>query len=150
MNLPFKSNLPKDFDPSKKYGLILSEQQKENISKSRKGQESNHKGKTRPWAGKPRENKSIEHHTEETKARISKSKLGTPAPNKGVPMKEESKQKMSKIIVTPDGIFLSRTKAAEYYGVCGPVISHRLNKYPKEYYYISREEYTLLTGKDVI
>jgi hypothetical protein len=85
------------------------------ISTVRKGQESNHKGKTRPWAGKPRVNKSVEHHTEETKKKISKTKeeknisLGI---TKKVRIKklrrdfqtEDTKKKISKSIVELQGV----------------------------------------------
>lgn len=134
--------------------LSMTEEEKnkrnKSISEAKQGKESYHKGKTRPWAGKKRINKSVETHTEETKSKISKSKIGCKAWNDGIPMKENAKQKMSKIIVTPDGIFLSRGKAAEHYNVNPVVITHRCQRYPKDYYYITQEEYIMLTGKDVL
>lgn len=44
------------------------------ISESKKGVESPFKGKERSFKGKPRINKSVEHHTEESKLKISKTK----------------------------------------------------------------------------
>jgi hypothetical protein len=55
----------------------------------------------------------------------------------------------SKPMVTPDGIFKSRKDAAEFYQVKTPVMNSRMNRYPDQYYYISQEEYFMLTGKDI-
>lgn len=55
----------------------------------------------------------------------------------------------SKPMVTPDGIFNSRKMAAEFYKVKTPVMNSRMKRYPDQYYYISQEEYIMLTGKEI-
>jgi len=55
----------------------------------------------------------------------------------------------SKPLVTPNGIFPSRKDAAAFYQVQTPVMNDRMKRYPNEYYYISHEEYIMLTGKDI-
>lgn len=71
--------------PSPKRGIKLSQ---EIIDKIRATKAAN------PICGE-RHHMYGKHHTEEAKARMSASKKGTPAPNKGVPMSEEQKQKLS-------------------------------------------------------
>ena len=145
----------------------------QNISKAKKGKESNHKGKTRPWAGQQRKIKSVEQHTEETKAKISAKKKGQipwnkglpgrPAPNKGIPMSEEAKDKMrlsknAQACKTPYGLF---QYFSTFYDYCiqenifpNRKISNLKNflrfqftQHIEGYEYISREEYIRLTGK---
>lgn len=74
--------------------------------------------------------------------------------------KANSESKM-KPIVTPFGIFRSFTLAVEYIHSNNLVptrktlvsvkryVGPKIKSSPKEYYYISREEYIMLTGKDI-
>jgi hypothetical protein len=52
-------------------------------------------------------------------------------------------------IMTPDGPFPDTTSAGEHYGLTSATILYRRKKYPKEYYYITKEEYIMLTGKEL-
>lgn len=96
--------------------------------------------------------------SEEVKEKLSKA-------NTGKKIKEETKIKLQtssalcKPFVTPLGIFWTKSKAAEYYlenkltanttkGSTNVWLSRQLVKFPKEFYYISKEEYIMLTGKD--
>lgn len=45
-------------------------------------------------------------------------------------------QAQSKPIMTPEGLFSSKISAANHYGLDSAAISYRLNKYPKEFYYV--------------
>ena len=78
-------------------------------------------------------------------------------------LNEESRKKLAKSgyqpMSTPFGYFESRNAAAEYLTInklttCNLVnsvrvwLSTRLKNDPSNYYYISKEEYTKLTGKD--
>ena len=69
-------------------------------------------------------------------------------PNKRKQLSDTMKALRRKPIVTPDGIFIDQEKAALFYNRTEALIAHRRKKYPKEYYYITREEYIMLTGKD--
>ena len=62
-------------------------------------------------------------------------------------------------IVTPAGVFPCKKHADEHYfknnltpckvlGSAGQWVRRAMNQYPKEYYYISQEEYIMLTGLD--
>jgi hypothetical protein len=62
---------------------------------------------------------------------------------------KQKQAERSKPMVTPDGIFGSRKEAAEFYQVKTPVMNYYMKKYPTEYFYISQEEYIMLTGKDI-
>lgn len=54
-----------------------------------------------------------------------------------------------KPLVTPDGIFPCRNDAAKFYKFDPAYINTKMKKFPEQYYYISQEEYILLTGKEV-
>ena len=93
--------------PAHNKGKPMSEEQKKKLSEANKGKPSNKKGiplseETRrkisenhcdcsgekgPFYGK--------HHSEESKRKMSLAKKGKPAHNKGVPMSEEHKKKLS-------------------------------------------------------
>lgn len=66
----------------------LSEETKKKLSESHKGLLS---GEKHPMFGK--------HHSEESKRKMSESKKGKPTHNKGIPMSEEQKKKISKIVL---------------------------------------------------
>ena len=51
-------------------------------------------------------------------------------------------------IVCPNGIFKNQSEAAEAMGVAVSTIQRKLKINPSEYYYMSREEYIMLTGKE--
>jgi len=53
-----------------------------------------------------------------------------------------------KPMMTPDGPFPSRVEAAAFYKKDKSVMNGRMKKYPDQYYYITQEEYIMLTGKD--
>lgn len=155
----------------------------EQISKSRKGQESNHKGKTRPWKGKTG-HFAGKTHTIETAKKISKTKLsksdlekqevskkisdskkGQKTWNKGIAMSDEAKQKQSlakkgkpgksiKPILTELGIFPSVKAAIEFHKQAGILnaekkLMRNLKEETNGYRYISKEEYIMLTGKEI-
>lgn len=48
------------------------------------------------------------------------------------------KPRKRKPIQTPAGVFNSRNEAAAHYGIKGPCLNYYLWRYPKEYYYITR------------
>lgn len=50
--------------------------------------------------------------------------------------------------VGPEGIFESNREWAEATGFSRDLFGYRNRKSPKEYYYITQEEYIMLTGKD--
>lgn len=52
-------------------------------------------------------------------------------------------------LVCPKGIFLKQPEAATAMNISVATIQRRIKKYPKEYYYISKEEYIMLTGKEL-
>jgi hypothetical protein len=54
-----------------------------------------------------------------------------------------------KPIVGKDGIFDSRKSVAEFYKVDPTTVSNWLKHKPTEFYYISQEEYIMLTGKEI-
>ena len=77
-------------------GCVASEETRRKMSQ-------NHydcSGKNHPMFGK--------HHTEESKKKMSESHKGQIPPNKGKPMSEEQKKKLSKIVLqfSLDGIFI--------------------------------------------
>ena len=128
---------------------MRKELQSAKISQSKKGKISNHKGKTRPWAGKSRLNKSVNQHSAETKHKISstkinksleekaltnnkisKSKKGQASWNKGIAMSDNAKQKQSlakkgkpgksiKSVQTELGIFQSVKEAIAFHKAHG-------------------------------
>jgi hypothetical protein len=59
-----------------------------------------------------------------------------------------------KPIVTPFGVFKSKKDSVSFYNEKNNVtngndsISYKIKKYPEQYYYITQEEYIMLTGKD--
>lgn len=67
--------------------------------------------------------------SEETKTKLSKSKIGKPSPLKG---KENPKGR--KKIMTPDGEFESVKSAAKYYGKANSTMSNWLKDKPTEFY----------------
>jgi hypothetical protein len=52
-------------------------------------------------------------------------------------------------LICPAGIFLRQPEAANALNVAVSTIQRRIKTLPKEYYYISKEEYIMLTGKDL-
>jgi hypothetical protein len=54
-----------------------------------------------------------------------------------------------KPIFTKDGIFDSRKSVSEFYKVDPTTVSNWLKNKPTEFYYISQEEYIMLTGKEI-
>lgn len=52
-------------------------------------------------------------------------------------------------ILTPAGIHLRQTESAEANGISVGTLQKRIKTMSKEYYYISREEYIMLTGKEI-
>lgn len=58
-------------------------------------------------------------------------------------------KKKSKPLVTPDGVFSSRREAAKHYNHVDSWVGSQIQKNPLEWYYISKEEYILLTGKEI-
>jgi hypothetical protein len=58
------------------------------------------------------------------------------------------KQLRKGLIVCPSGIFLRQGEAAESEGIAQTTLQRRIKKDPTNYYYISHEEYIMLTGKE--
>ena len=52
-------------------------------------------------------------------------------------------------LMTDQGPMQSRMHAAKYFDVTPQIIDRRIKKYPDQYYYITKEEYTQLTGKEL-
>lgn len=62
---------------------------------------------------------------------------------------KEARKQSLKPIVTPFGIFISVKQAIEKIGRSEGWLMKKRKTHPKEYYLISQEEYTILTGKDI-
>ena len=58
-------------------------------------------------------------------------------------------QKRRKAIKTPMGIFITIASVAKAYDMSVAGIQHRMKKFPNEYYYLTPEEYTKITGKEL-
>jgi hypothetical protein len=94
-------------------------------------------------------------HTEETKEKIRQANLGKQ--RKGEPWIEGMKQKRKgqattfKPIVTPVGVFMRMQDAVEPTGISIGRLRKYIRTFPwsKDYYHISREEYTRLTGREI-
>jgi len=73
----------------------------------------------------------------------------------GYSMETKNRKTTGKPIITPIGIFVSKSQAGlaycEFHGNRNgdKFVSNKLKDQPKEYYYISKEEYIMLTGKDL-
>lgn len=97
-------------------------------------------------------------HREETKEHIRQIQLVRP-PRTVETRKKMSKKKIgnnnrAKPIVTPIGIFVSKTFASEVYLANGKMnamkwIEKWIKEDPLNFYYITKEEYIMLTGKDI-
>jgi len=86
--------------------------------------------------------------SEEVKTKISHAQLNLTDEQK---LKKAlgNKGKNRRPLITPKGVFPSQEDAAIFYNVSTQTIRSRRDKFPKEYYFISREEYIMLTGKDI-
>jgi hypothetical protein len=108
-------------------GIIFSDEHKSNISKSGQGRIAHNKGKSTP---------------EYVKEKQRKSHKGVVASNR-------------KPCKTPFGIFISCSAAGEMYnqlrGVTNGInaVYNKIKNQKEGYYYISKEEYTRLTGKEL-
>lgn len=51
--------------------------------------------------------------------------------------------------VSPEGVFESNRAWAEHTAYSRDLFGYRCRKMPTEYYYITQEEYTMLTGKEI-
>jgi hypothetical protein len=92
--------------------------------------------------GKPKFN-------DEQKRKMSESKLGkTRSEETRIKIKESKKCKI-KPLMTLDGPMRSRRDAATFYNVDITTIGTWLHKKSEQFYYISQEEYIMLTGKDI-
>lgn len=96
-------------------------------------------------------------HSEESKLKIAQANLGlvkSPEIRKKLSEKKKGNNNRARPIVTPLGIFPSRKHAAEAYLASGKAnamkwIERWLKELPEQFYYISKEEYILLTGRDI-
>jgi hypothetical protein len=88
-------------------------------------------------------------HTKESKIKMSKLKLGVPRSEETTNKIRENAKRNIKPLITPDGPMRSRRDAATYYNVDITTIGTWLHKKSDQYYYISQEEYILLTGKEI-
>lgn len=69
--------------------------------------------------------------SEETKLKISKSKLGKPSPNRGKEIVKAFKK-----VYTPDGVFESVKSAAKYYNISPGSMTNRIKNKPEVYHYV--------------
>ena len=101
--------------PSHNKGKPMSEETKKKLSESKKGLQT---GEKNPMFGK--------HHSDETKQKISKVHKGKPAHNKGKPMSEEQKKKLSKKVLqfTLDDEFIREWPSVAEVGRNGYNFSH--------------------------
>ena len=96
-------------------------------------------------------------HTEDAKKKIADANTGLvkgPEIRAKLSVKKIGNNHRARPIVTPLGIFPSRKDAAEAYLASGKANALRwiekwLKTDPKDFYYISKEEYIMLTGKDI-
>lgn len=172
--LPANDQIKRGAAIKKRYDAMTEEEiekKNQSISRSRKGQTSNHKGLARPWRGQKRINKSVEQHTEETKAKISASKKGIPAWNKGLTghvawnkgqaMTDETKNKIrqsknAQACKTPFGLFQyfadfvlhcqTKNLFPNRNSYLKTFLRNQFTKRIEGYEYISQEEYSILTG----
>lgn len=88
-------------------------------------------------------------HTEESKIKMSKLKLGVPRSEETTNKIRENAKRNIKPLITPDGPMRSRRDVATHYNVDITTIGTWLHKKSDQFYYITQEEYILLTGKDI-
>jgi hypothetical protein len=96
-------------------------------------------------------------HTEDAKKKIADANTGLvkgPEIRAKLSVKKIGNNHRARPIITPLGIFPSRKDAAEAYLASGKANALRwiekwLKTDPKDFYYISKEEYIMLTGKDI-
>lgn len=96
-------------------------------------------------------------HSEEAKLKIAQANLGlvkSPEIRKKLSEKKKGNNNRARPIVTPLGIFPSRKHAIEIYLASGRTNALKwIEKWLKidkdNFYYITKEEYIMLTGKDI-
>ena len=93
--------------------------------------------------------KTGKKRSEETKRKISQLKLGKPKSEESKRNMKEAKKYLIKPLITPNGPMRSRRDAATFYKVDITTIGTWLHKKSDQFYYITQEEYTKLTGKEI-
>jgi hypothetical protein len=94
-------------------------------------------------------NKGKPKFTDEQKRKMSELKIGKPRSEETRIKIKESKKCLIKPLITPDGPMRSRKDAAEYYQVDVTTVGTWLKKKSTEFYFITQEEYIMLTGKEI-
>jgi hypothetical protein len=177
MKLPFKSNLPKDFDIAKHYSPIKTEQEKEHLSQTFKEiakqrdeiyTEKLHQG----IAKRDKTYQAISNAKPEVQAKISVSLTGVkktaehkqnlkltttnkPGDKNWEQACQAGRNKRDKPFVCPFGVFNNRSSAIRYakennlFSNAQRKLENWTKENPKEYYYITHEEYILLTGREI-
>ena len=115
-------------------GMVMSEEFRKKVSEGHKGQVAWNKGLT-GYSTSKKGKKYPGSHSEE--ACLKK---------RGVKKDPASYEHQRKPIVTPAGIFPSNKHAEDHYGF---ELAYWRKKKPKEFYYITKGEYILLTGRDI-
>ena len=107
--------------------------------------------------------RGIEARSEEGRARRRKQGKEFFESERGDKLRQEQSKRASakaRPIVTPEGIFRSMAETINYYiehqlvtnknpAACGHKIRAWIKDKPTEYYYITKEEYIMLTGKEL-
>lgn len=96
-------------------------------------------------------------HTQEAKDKIAQANIGlvkSPEIRMKLSKKKIGNNHRSKPVVTPNGVFRSKTLASEYYFSIGQSnalkwIDHCIKTRSNEFFFITVEEYIMLTGKDI-
>jgi hypothetical protein len=102
------------------YNLVpISDERRQQISKSRKGV-----AKSAEHRAKLSASKTGYKLSEETKLKMAQARLG---------------RKFNKPVMTPNGIFESRTAVALAAGVDPTTVGNWMKKWPEHYYYIKKE-----------
>jgi hypothetical protein len=94
-------------------------------------------------------NKGKPKFNEEQKQKMREAKLGKARSEETRIKIKESKKIQIKPLITPDGPMRSRRDAATFYNVDITTIGTWLHKKSDQFYYISQEEYIMLTGKEI-
>jgi hypothetical protein len=141
---------------------IKEETRKEKISKWSLGKKKPNVGKKisesyRTTPGRAVQAAKSKPHTEDAKKKIADANTGLvkgPEIRAKLSVKKIGNNHRARPIVTPLGIFPSRKDAAEAYLASGKANALRwiekwLKTDPNDFYYISKEEYIMLTGKDI-
>jgi hypothetical protein len=94
-------------------------------------------------------NKGKPKFSEEQKQKMSQLRLGKPRSEETTLKIRENAKRNIKPLITPNGPMRSRRDVANFYNIDITTLGSWLHKKPNEFYYITQEEYIMLTGKDI-